>query len=267
MGKKENLYIKEFVDYYIKLGIDKIFIYDDNEPNTEKIFDIVGNLKQIKIYENIKNRIKKQSQAFNDCYKNNRNDYDWFLMIDMDEFLVIINNTLKNYLSNPIFNKCDFIKFHWVFPSDNNLLYYDNRSLFERFKPPYTKSIFIKSIIKGGINKLKYSVHSPRESPERNITCNNVGKKIKYKKLNFESIDQINIEKAYIIHFKFKSTEEFIRKYKRGYKNWFGNRTKWWENENIIKYFKYNKITKEKIKYLEKELKINLDKYYKLIKK
>ena len=24
MGKKENLYIKEFVDYYIKLGIDHI---------------------------------------------------------------------------------------------------------------------------------------------------------------------------------------------------------------------------------------------------
>ena len=85
--------------------------------------------------------------------------------------------------------------------------------------------------------------------------------------MNFEFIDPINIEKAYIIHFKFKSTEEFIRKYKRGYKNWFGNRTKWWENENIIKYFKYSKITKEKIKYLEKELKINLDKYYKLIKK
>ena len=30
MGRKENLYIKEFVDYYIKLGIDHIFIYDDN---------------------------------------------------------------------------------------------------------------------------------------------------------------------------------------------------------------------------------------------
>ena len=26
MGRKENLYIKEFVEYYIKLGIDHIFI-------------------------------------------------------------------------------------------------------------------------------------------------------------------------------------------------------------------------------------------------
>ena len=85
-------------------------------------------------------------------------------------------------------------------------------------------------------------------------------------KINFEFIKSINIEKAYIIHFKFKSTEEFIRKYKRGYKKWFGNQTEWWKEQNIIKYFKYNKITKAKIEYLEKELKLNLSKYKKLIK-
>ena len=267
MGKKENLYVKEYVDYYLKLGIDKLFIYDDNEPNTEKISDIVGNLsKKIKIYENRKKKIKRQSQAYNDCYKNNKANFDWFLMIDMDEFLVIVNNTLKKYLSNKIFKKCDFIKFHWVFSNDNNLIYYDNRSLFERFKGPYTKSQFIKSIIRGNINRLKYSVHSPKESPEKNITCNNIGKVIKSKIINFEYINPINIDKAFIIHFKFKSTEEFIRKYKRGYKNWFGNHTEWWKNQNIIKYFKYNKITLEKIKFLERELKLNLTKYKKFIK-
>ena len=36
MGREENLYAKEFVDHYLKLGFDHIFIYDDNEPNTEK---------------------------------------------------------------------------------------------------------------------------------------------------------------------------------------------------------------------------------------
>ena len=42
--------------------------------------------------------------------------------------------------------------------------------------------------------------------------------------MNFESIDKINTDKAYLIHFRFKSTEEFINKYKRGYNNWHGNR-------------------------------------------
>ena len=41
MAKNENLYVKEFINYYEKLGIDNIFIYDDNNYNTESIKDVV----------------------------------------------------------------------------------------------------------------------------------------------------------------------------------------------------------------------------------
>ena len=77
-------------------------------------------------------------------------------MIDMDEFLYIIDDTLKDYLNNKRFKKCDFIKVHWVIPTDNDLMYYDPRPLLERFKPPYIKSPYIKSIIRGNIYDLKY---------------------------------------------------------------------------------------------------------------
>ena len=40
-----------------------------------------------------------------------------------------------------------------------------------------------------------------------------------YKNMNFESLEPININRAYIIHFQFKSTEEFVNKFKRGYNN------------------------------------------------
>ena len=77
MGAKENLYVKEFVDYYIKLGVDKIFIYDDNEPKGEKIKDVISKPnRKIIIYENKKKNIYRQSQAYNDCYKNNKNNFD-----------------------------------------------------------------------------------------------------------------------------------------------------------------------------------------------
>ena len=83
-------------------------------------------------------------------------------------------------------------------------------------------------------------------------------------KLNIELINNINIEKAYIIHFKFKSTEEYVKKIKRGYHGW----TKSYIYHTRIKsYFKNNKITEEKIKYFEKELKINLSNYKIKIKK
>ena len=206
-----------------------------------------------------------QFDAYNDCYNNHKYQFDWFLMIDIDEFLIIKKKSLKKYLSKSIFNKCDFIRFHWIIPNDNNLLHYDNRTLFERFKGPYIKFPFIKTIIRGSINNLTYSIHSPSISPKKNISCNNIGKIIKSEKIDYEYFYPINTKQAYIIHYKFKSTEEYINKYKRGYNNWFGDGYKTWLIDSINAYFKYNKITKEKINYMEKELKINLSHFKKYI--
>ena len=33
--KNENLYLREWVEHYIKLGFDKIILYDNNEKNGE----------------------------------------------------------------------------------------------------------------------------------------------------------------------------------------------------------------------------------------
>ena len=263
MGKQENLYVKEFIYYYKKLGVDTIFIYDDNDYKIEKFSDVIKPLKlrNVKILNNTKYNIgHSQTKAFTSCYNNNKNKYDWFLMVDLDEFLIIKNNTLKNYLSKDIFKKCDFISFNWVIPTDNNLLHYDNRSLFIRFPGPYKLNRFVKTIIRGNINNLTYSVHSPLNSPIKNITCNNIGESIYYKNLNYETLLPINIDNAYIMHFKYKSTEEYINKYKKGYYNLTGLYLKKVLKAKIMNYIKDNSITKEKIEYLEKELNINITK-------
>ena len=261
MGRLENLYVKEFVLYYKKLGIDKIFIYDDNELNTERIKDANPLKHYAKVFDNMKNIIKTQDDAYTDCYTRYKNKYDWFLMIDMDEFLVIVNDTLKKYLSYEIFNKCDFIKFNWLIPSDNNLIYYDNRSLFERFNSSYIGSSSVKSIIRGKINNLKYHVHAPRYSPERNVSCNNMGKRINSSNVDIQRVRPINTKKAYIVHFQFKSTEELINKYKRGYRNWLKKKSQIHLDGKIISYLNMNNITQEKINYIEKELHFNFSKY------
>ena len=213
--------------------------------------------KHVTIYENIKPKIQLQIDAYNDCYKNNNKKFDWLLMIDMDEYLFVTKYTLKKYLSKSIFNKCDFIKFNWVIATDNNLVYYDNRSLFERFKRPYINSIFVKSIIRGNISNLHYYVHSPDKSPKNNITCNSIGKRIYYEIMNFEYMAPM-IRNAYIIHFKYKSTEEYINKYKRGYSTWLGDKLNETLYIKIIEYLRDNEKTLEKINFFEKELKLNL---------
>jgi len=259
MGKKENLYIKEFIDYYIKLGIDHIFIYDNNEPNTEKFSEIIDkNESKVSIIGTKILKIDNQASAFTKCYTDNINKFDWFLMVDIDEYLFIVGDKLKDYLTNRRFNKCDFIKFHWVLPTDNNMIFYDSRPLFVRFKPPYIKSIYLKSIIRGNISELKYWVHSPFISPRKNTTCNNIGKIIYYNNMNFEQIKPINIRKAYIIHFRYKSTEELVNKFKRGYGNWFKNNLNKVLLEFLKLYFQINEVSSEKVRFIENGLKLNL---------
>ena len=256
MARSENLYIKEYIDYYLNLGFDHIYIFDDNEPNTENVSDIVNNNydNKVTIYDYKKN-ITNQKHAYTFCYHQNKYKYDWIFMNDIDEYLVVKNYKLKAYLSKSCFKKCDFIKFHWIVPNDNDLLYYDNRSLFERFKGPYKLDTHVKTMVKGNISEFKFDVHTPSYSPYKNVSCNNKCRVYKNKKIFFQDVFDINIEKAYIIHFKYKSTEEFINKYKRGYKNWVG---KDFLPMRIREYFSDNKPTMKKIEYVERELNLNL---------
>ena len=47
----------------------------------------------------------------NECYNNNYDKYDWFIMFDMDEFIFLRNySNLKDFLSQKIFNKCQRIQ-------------------------------------------------------------------------------------------------------------------------------------------------------------
>ena len=257
MARNENLYIKEYIDYYLNLGFDHIYIFDDNEPNKENISNILNNdyNKYVTIYD-YRTIIKDQKKAFTLCYEKNKYKYDWIFMNDIDEFLVVKNDKLKNYLYKGIFKKCDFIKFHWVLSNDNNLLYYDNRSLFERFRGPYKLDTHIKTMVRGNINNIKFDIHTPFYSPDRNVSCNNKGKIYKNKEILFQDVFDINIEKAYIIHFKYKSTEEYIKKYKRGY-HWRINDTQFMKMR-IKEYFEDNEITLKKLEFVEKELNLNL---------
>ena len=51
LGKEENKYIKDFVEHYKGLGVDKIFIYDNNAKNGEKFDDVLSEyINILKIY-------------------------------------------------------------------------------------------------------------------------------------------------------------------------------------------------------------------------
>lgn len=87
--KQENRYIKEFINYYRKLKINKIFIYDNNDLNGENLEDILSKYIKYNFVEiiNYRGKYKPQKQAYNNCYINNNKDYNWMAFYDADEYL------------------------------------------------------------------------------------------------------------------------------------------------------------------------------------
>ena len=163
IGKRENQYAREFVEYYINRGINKIFIYDNNEINDEKFDDILKDYISdglVKIID-FRGILAPQVKAMEDCRKHFYKKYNWLIFYDMDEYLYLRNfSNIPDFLNQKKFDKCQRIQLNWFFHTDNNQLYYDNRTLKERFPEKEKKwegiklggKEGIKSILKGKIN-------------------------------------------------------------------------------------------------------------------
>ena len=254
IGKKENLYAKEFIQHYKNYGIDKIFLYDNNDINGEIFDDVISEYIKSNFVEiiNYRGRNKIQLIAMNDCYEKNNKDYNWLLFYDMDEFIFLKNiKSIKNFLNKRRLYNCQIIQLNWIQHTDNNYLHYENRSLSERFnkRGKKIKDLFdIKSILRGNMSTNITSVHFLNPNLE---CCDGFGKK---KIINNYTDKYPDYKNYYIDHYYSKSTEEFINKINRGSVA-YGNK----KRADIIKfYFEINNITQQKIDYFEKEIKINL---------
>ena len=62
-----------------------------------------------------------QIKAYNDCYINNKNKFDWISFYDIDEYLYLKNfKNINQFLSLSKFKKCSSILINWRYYGDNN---------------------------------------------------------------------------------------------------------------------------------------------------
>ena len=202
-----------------------------------------------------------QISSYNDCYKKNSKNYDWLIFYDIDEYIYLKDfKNIKSYLDDKKFYKCERIQLNWVFYTDNNLLYYDNRTLAERFteRQPGARGVKIgvsqgiKSIVRGNIKNVR--MNNVHILSKKFRLCDGFGNR---KKIHGIITTDSDFEYYYINHYYCKSTEEFINKIMKTdavYKNAS-------KIDKIKTYLGYNKITKEKIDLIENRTKINLTKF------
>ena len=130
------------------MGVDKIYLYDNNEKKGEKFTDIINDYINNGLVEISDWRGKKNEtlNMMNDCYQKNNQQYDWLIFYDIDEYIHLKNFTsIKNFLNEEKFQKCNNVYLNWVFHTDNYLFDYDNRTVQQRFPIAESKPDKIES--------------------------------------------------------------------------------------------------------------------------
>lgn len=258
IAKQENLYIKEFCDHYKHIGIDKIILYDNNELDGERFEGVINDYIEsrfvdVKNYRGIHTPYKGkflQDYVYFEAYKKYSNECDWFCFFDIDEFLILDKkyNNIKEFLFDNIFNDFDAIKLIWKNFDDNNLITYENKSLFERFtKICNNNDKQVKTIIRS--NKDIGAINCHGKTLKEISFCNSEGKKSTYlNERHGNYINNFSYNNAYLNHYRLKTIDEFINtKMKRG--DMAGEAAK--QKCTFDFFFKYNEKTPEKLAYLK----------------
>lgn len=109
--KNEGLYLKEWIEYHLIVGVDHFYMYNNN--STDKYLDV------LKPYINsgkvtLINWPYQQAQikAYRDCIEKRRSEANWIGFIDLDEFIVPIkDDTIYDFLRR--FSDKPAVKLYW----------------------------------------------------------------------------------------------------------------------------------------------------------
>ena len=250
--------------HYQKYGVNKIFLYDNNDVDGERFETVIGDYIKQGFVEIFNWRGKKEAlyQIMNNCYQNNFNKYDWLIFYELDEFIHLSNySDIKLFLNEEKFNKCNFVMLNLICHTDNNLLYYENKSLFQRFPKttPISKIggqlLETKCIMRGHIPGIYIDNLHLCTNDNSSKNCNGYGHYIQNRGIH--SIEK-DYKFYYIDHFYSKSTEEFINKLNKGDAMF---RSQNYALHRVKKYFRQSTFSEEKRLMIENKTGLNLSQF------
>ena len=131
---------------------------------------------------NIRGKNISQILFFQNTFDKYKNECNWIAYFDIDEYLEFVdkNITINEFLSDNKFKRCQAIKINWLMFNDNELIYYDNRPLQERFTKAYyyiNDTRTVKTIVRGNIYKNPWIDSAAPHEPSKKIkSCNSLGK-------------------------------------------------------------------------------------------
>ncbi len=260
IAKQENLYLREWIEYYYKMGVANIILYDNNDVNGEYPQNVIGDYiaNGFVLYKDVRGKHRYQVTAYNMCYEEYSRNYDWIGFLDVDEYWYLSPDlSFDDFFSEDRFPNAIAVFINWLNYGDNGNVHYENRPVQERFLKPTlpidfisnktmcnkVKKVFVKccgddiKVVFFDANGLDhYYINEPR----------------KYYAVNGLEYcdggeDVMDYTLSFIKHYRTLSIEEFLyRRFgRRGYADYASRHNK----EEIMQYFwDQNEWTEEKQK-------------------
>ena len=257
MAKNEHLYIKDWCEHYLKIGFDKIYIYDNDDLDAPSIKDYVPKTNKIEIID-IRGKAEECliHHTFDSFYKTHK--FDWCLFCDVDEFLSGVQN-IHIFLEQWRFRNINQIRVKWRLFGDDDKIERDmtkpvwccfhkviektlNRDLIHKG----TLEKQGKCIVRGGLKNVVFrSSHFASFFKRENVIPSVLpsGRPCWSK---VEIKESYRYETIFLNHYMTKSLSEFI--------NQKLNRNDAVYNQalKLDYYWRINKKTPEKLEYLKK---------------
>jgi hypothetical protein len=223
IGRNENSYAVEWVEHYKKLGVAKMFIYDnyfDGETPLAVTLEKYVKSGLVEIVD-VHNKQDLQCRAYEHCYKLHGEEYAWIGFLDFDEFLCW-KGRKKIETMFAQYQKGDCILVNWRIMTDNGLVHYEDKPLKERFAKPmelykcvkydWPENEHVKSFVRGGLGSVRFvGPHNPNTPM---LCINPSGKEVKQRAF----AQPLDHSVMWIDHYWTKTAEEWINtKLSRGY--------------------------------------------------
>lgn len=224
---KDEPFIGEFVSYYLSQGISKIYIIDDHSlPATYA--SVIDN-SSVEIVRGIR---FKDGPEINKVFKKIKDQYDWIISVDPDEYITTrrnFNKSIREELQDTFYN-VDCIKVPWVMMAFNKREFNPDSLLVEnvhrwdhdkrhhsnhisKFRCRY-EQIEVKCIFRPSTFKKCFN-HTPVVPTIKNpIVVDSITKDIQRLDPFYNNLREDKIENAYMVcyHYRIASKQHVMQK-------------------------------------------------------
>lgn len=212
IAKDEGPYFREWIEWHRKMGVEKFYIYDNGSTDaTREILNpyVESGLVEYVFFPGQ----KKQLAAYDDCLARHRYDTRWLAFIDIDEFIVPLEDTtLTGFLKR--FEYFPAVEINWLIFGSGGQEKKSGEPVMERFlchsKGEHVLNRHVKSIVDPRRVYNMIGCHeAARISGKAADSHGNPVRRSFRDRTPIQDVIRIN-------HYAVKSREEFVEKQNRG---------------------------------------------------